>query len=192
MRSLTGALVTALVCSGCALTPATAPEVPVLHLAPSALGQNLNLVQRLTIKKLPDAARSSLGGSEHSLDVLLQIDQANLKLAAFALGQRVLTLSWDGHQLDSSRHPLLPVAVGAEEVLRDIQLVYWPPAAIRQALPADWTVADIGSTRTLSFQQQPEVVVSYSAVPAWTGRAELDNRAEGYRLVIESAVQDGS
>jgi hypothetical protein len=192
VRSLTGALVVMLVCSACSIAPTTPLEVPVLHLAPATLGQTLNLVQRLTIKKLPDAARSAAGGSERSLDALLQIDQSNLKLAAFALGQRVLTLSWDGHQLDSSRHPLLPVAVDSESVLRDIQLVYWPAAAIRQALPPDWTLLDVGSTRTLNFQQVPEVVVTYSAVPAWTGRAELDNRAEGYRLVIESALQGGA
>ena len=162
----------------------------MLHLPPAALGQTLNLVQRLTIKKLPNAARSAAGGSERTLDALLQIDQSDLKLAAFALGQRVLTLSWDGHQLSSSRHPLLPVAVDSESVLRDIQLVYWPAAAIRQVLPPDWTLLDVGPTRTLSFQQLPEVVVNYSAAPAWTGRAELDNRAEGYSLVIESAVQD--
>ena len=196
MRSLTGALAgafaSALVCSGCVLAPATPPQVPVLHLAPAALGQNLDLVQRLTIKKLPDAARSSLGGSEHSLDALLQIDQSSVKLAAFALGQRVLTLSWDGRRLDSSRHPLLPVAVGSEDVLRDIQLVYWPSESIRQALPEGWTVSDAGSTRTLYFQQSVEVLVTYSATPPWTGRAELDNRAEGYSLLIESSLQGGA
>jgi hypothetical protein len=192
VRGLTVALTLVLVTSGCAVAPSTPVEVPLLHLAPAALGQTVNLVQRLTIKKLPDAARATTGASEHSLDALLQIDQSNLRLAAFALGQRVLTLSWDGHHLDSTRHPLLPVAVGSEAVLRDIQLVYWPLASIRESLPAHWTLDEVGATRTLSFDQVPEVVVSYSATPAWTGRAELDNRAEGYRLEIESAVQDGA
>ncbi len=190
MRGLTGVLTLALMTSGCALAPARAPQVPVLHLAPSALKQDLNLVQRLTIKKLPDAARMSVGGSEHSLDALLQIDQSSLKLAAFALGQRVLTLSWDGHHLDSSRHPLLPVAVDSEAVLRDIQLVYWPAPSIREALPAHWGLDETGRTRTLTYDQVPEVVVHYSATPAWTGRAQLDNRAEGYSLEIESSLQD--
>ncbi len=190
MRGLTGVLTLALMTSGCALAPARAPQVPVLHLAPCALNQDLNLVQRLTIKKLPDAARVFVSGTEHSLDALLQIDQSSLKLAAFALGQRVLTLSWDGQHLDSSRHALLPVAIDSEAVLRDIQLVYWPAPSIQQALPAHWTIAETGRTRTLSYDQVPEVVVNYSAAPAWTGRAQLDNLAEGYSLEIESSVQD--
>ena len=84
---------------------------------------------------------------------------------------------------------MLPDAVDGARVLRDVQLVYWPLAAVAAALPTGWAVVDTPAGRSLSFEGQPQVQIDYSGTPRWKGRATLDNRREGYRLTIESSVQ---
>ena len=160
-------------------------RLPALKLAPASLGASLSLAQRLTVRELPGGAGNT---AERSIDVQLQVDAQALRLAAFALNQRVLMIVWDGRELQVQRHPMLPAEVDAARVLRDIQLCYWPAEAVRAALPAGWTLQDERSRRVLSNEQDPQVVIDYSAEPRWQGRAELDNRAERYRLSIESTT----
>jgi len=183
-------LLAAALLAACAQTAAPpAAGVPSLRLSPASFGASLSLVQRLTVQQLPSAARRS--APEQSLEAQLEIEPGELRLAAFALNQRVLMLRWDGLALQTQRHALLPAEVDAERVLRDVQLVYWPLAAVAAALPAGWTVADADSQRLLSFGDQVQVLIDYAGLPRWQGRAELDNRREGYRLTIESTRLGG-
>jgi len=178
-------------CAQTAAPPAAPPtaSVPALRLSPASFGASLSLAQRLTVRQLPAAARRPV--PEQSLEAQLEIEAGELRLAAFALNQRVLMLRWDGLALQTQRHALLPAEVDAERVLRDVQLVYWPLAAVAAALPAGWTVADADSQRLLSFGDQVQVLIDYAGQPRWQGRAELDNRREGYRLTIESTRLGG-
>ncbi len=183
--------------AACAQGPA-APRLwlPELRLAPAALGASVSLTQRLTImtlnplqtSALPDAAQLPQG--PQTLDVLLEVDSSLVQLAGFALNQRVLTLSWDGAHLQEQRHALLPAAVDGAHVLRDIQLVYWPLAAISAALPMGWTLEESDQERVLAYQGQAQVRIRYRAQivnqARWNGRIELDNQLEHYRLNIES------
>lgn len=183
------AVLSALGLAACA-HPVRAPalRLPELKLTPASLGTSLSLVQRLTVRELPSGAGET--AAEHSIDVQLQIDAQALRLAAFALNQRVLTIVWDGRELQVQRHPMLPAEVDAARVLRDIQLCYWPAEAVRAALPAGWTLDDERSRRVLSHEGSPQVIIDYGADARWQGRAELDNRAEGYRLSIESTTTE--
>ena len=190
-RELT--ILAALALAACAHAPeAPRLHLPALKLAPSSLGLSLSLAQRLTVRQLPAAADSPMPPQEHSLEVQLEIDASELRLAAFAMGQRVLLLRWDGRELQSQRHPMLPGEVDEAGVLRDIELSYWPVEAIRAALPPGWLLDDAAQRRTLSFDGDPQVVIDYAGSPRWQGRAELDNRLEGYRLSIESKLLSGS
>jgi hypothetical protein len=178
----------ALMLAGCVHAPVQPRlQMPALALSPASLGARLSLAQRLTVQELPDTAAEEVP-QERSLEAQLEVEPAELRLAAFAMNQRVLLLRWDGHNLDVKRHPMLPAAVDASRVLRDIQLVYWPLASVQAALPADWTVEEVGVQRLLKHDGEIEVQIAYAGAPRWRGRAELDNRLEHYRLSIDSSI----
>ena len=126
------------------------------------------------------------------LDALLEIDPQGLHLAGFALQQRILTLHWDGQKLESWRHPLLPDSVDAGKILRDIELVYWPVAAIQASLPAGWQLEEADGERHLSLGGEIQLLIRYHVDAAGQGQIELENRREGYRLQIESSPQTDS
>lgn len=173
--------------SACA-NVAPAISVPALRLAPAAFSGAvpLSLSQRLTVTPLPAVSQDGISPPAKNLDALLEISPDQVQLAGFALGQRILTVSWDGQSLTSSRHALLPKEVDEQRVLRDVQLVYWPTAAIQAALPAGWKLSEEGSIRTLTLGQQTAITIRYHATPRWAGQAELENTLEHYRLVIDS------
>jgi hypothetical protein len=166
--------------SGCATLPPRA-SLPEFRVAPAAYAGALQLTQRLTVVDVPEHATRA--PQERQLDTLLQLDDATLRIAALALSQRVLTLSWDGRELQVQRHPLLPAEVDPARVLRDVALVFAPLAALQATLPPGWTLVELGNTRVLSQHGVDLLWVHYRA-----GRAEveIDNRAERYRLRIES------
>jgi hypothetical protein len=173
---------TLLLCA-CATVPAPqARQVPLLALAPEQFGAEVSLAQRLSISRADSAAT-------HTLEALLEIDAHSVRLAGFALNQRILTLHWDGQTLLQTASPLLPAQVNARQVLRDIQLVYWPADSLRAALPPGWRLLETPRQRQLWFGAQLALEIDYAGTPRWNGVARLDNRLEGYDLRIESQVQ---
>ncbi|MGE6761311.1 DUF3261 domain-containing protein [Corallococcus interemptor] len=169
----------------CTSTPRPRPAppgepLPELRLAPAALGASVSLAQQLVFAHEQDP------GGPRSLEALLEVDPAQLRLAGLALGQRILTLRWDGSHLDEERDPRLPAQFNSALVLRDVQLVYWPADAVRAALPAGWTLEDGPARRTLSKNGREWVTVRYDGSPRWEGRTQLTNHSEHYQLTIES------
>jgi hypothetical protein len=172
------ALSAALALAACATTPASqAPARLGLKLAPASLGANISLQQHLTVER---------NGRIDQLDAAVEVDQQQFNMVGLAFGQRVLSLHYDGQTVQSWRHPMLPSQVRAEDVLEDTQLTLWPLAAIRQALPAGWTIEQQGLQRTLLLQGEPVMVINYSTPTPWDGKAELNNLRYHYRLTIES------
>jgi hypothetical protein len=166
------------VLAGCAL-PHAEPERLGLRLPPAAFGQPISLQQHLRVER---------DGRIDELDAALEVDAAELNLVGLALGQRVLTLHYDGRTLQSWRHPMLPAQVRSEDVLEDLQLTLWPADAIRRALPAGWHIEEDGLTRTLLKDGTPVTVIRYDAEPRWSGKVELANLRYGYRLTIQSVL----
>lgn len=182
-------LIASLMLGACA-TP-IAPQyvqLPQPRLSPHAMGAVISLEQRLTVERAP-AGRAV---TTRSLDALLEIDAQSLQMAAFALGQRVLTLHWDGVNLVSERHPLLPAEVDAAYVLRDVQWMYAPLQALRATLPPGWLLDEVNGERILSHDAVPVLLIRYDSASRWNGRSRLENRLEGYSLTIESAKSSGS
>jgi hypothetical protein len=181
MRGLSSsALASALLAlAGCAAPPPLAPPARLgLKLAPSALGESINLQQHLKVER---------GGRTDELDAALEVDAAQLQLVGLAFGQRVLSLRYDGKELTSWRHVMLPSQVRPEDVLEDIQLALWPAGAIAQALPSGWRIEDQGLHRSLYLDDAVIATVDYSGLPRWSGTVVLQNLRYKYRLTIESA-----
>lgn len=172
------ALATVLALSACA-TATKPPQARLgLKLAPAALGTSISVQQHLKVER---------DGRTDDLDVALQVEPEAVDVVGLAFGQRVLTLHYDGKQLTSWRHLMLPSQVRAEDVLEDIQLTLWPAEAIAAALPPGWKVEDRGRTRTLSLSGEPIVHIVYSGEPRWSGTVVLDNLRYHYKLTIQFA-----
>jgi hypothetical protein len=175
------ALVAALVLAGCALAPRQ-PEARLgLKLAPAALGTSISVQQHLKVER---------DGRTDDLDVALQVEPDAVDVVGLAFGQRVLTLHYDGKELTSWRHLMLPSQVRAEDVLEDIQLTLWPADAVAAALPPGWHVSEQGRVRTLTLAGEPIMRIAYSGEPRWSGTVVLDNLRYHYKLTIQFAATE--
>ena len=177
MRVLIRSIAFGAVLAGCASAPQKPPRLGLM-LAPAALGQVLSLQQHLKVER---------NGRIDELDAALEVDAAHLELVGLAFGQRVLSLSYDGKQIKSWRHAMLPRQVQPEDVLEDLQLTLWPAEAIAQGLPAGWRIQDQGLRRTLYLGDSVVTTIAYSARSRWGGTAILENLRYNYRLTIQSA-----
>jgi len=175
------ALAAALVLAGCASTPRQ-PEARLgLKLAPAALGTSISVQQHLKVER---------DGRTDDLDVALQVEPDAVDVVGLAFGQRVLTLHYDGKELSSWRHLMLPSQVRAEDVLEDIQLTLWPADAVAAALPPGWQVTEQDKVRTLTLAGEPIMRIVYSGTPRWSGTVVLDNLRYHYKLTIQFAATE--
>ncbi|HWU97904.1 MAG TPA: DUF3261 domain-containing protein [Oxalicibacterium sp.] len=163
--------------TGCATAPAPQSARLNLRLSPSSLGASIARQQHLKVER---------EGRIDELDAALEVDPDHIQLVGLAFGQRVLSLSYDGKELTSWRHVMLPSQVRAEDVLEDLQLTLWPKEAIASALPAGWTIEDDGLHRTLYMNGERIMTVEYQTMPRWSGTVVLENLRYRYRLTIQS------
>lgn len=160
--------------------PTTQAPLPELRLPPDTLGARFSVSQRLHFSHADDA------GAPRTLDALLEVDAEALRLAGFAFHQRVFTLHWDGRELKEERVPQVPRELLASDVLRDLQLAYWPADVLRDHLPEGWALSDDGTTRVLSHEGAPMMEITRHGEPSWHGTTEIVNHASRYQLRIES------
>ncbi|MES2091237.1 MAG: DUF3261 domain-containing protein [Pseudomonadota bacterium] len=157
---------------GCAsLLRADAP--PLLRLSPASMGRELTVAQRLDVQ---------VGNQTRSVDVALEIDAEAVRMAFMQYGQTVAHVVWDGQHLEQRLAPGWPKVVSAEQVLNDLQLVWWPLAQVQAALPQGWTVTDTFQRRELRHGDR--VVVTVRVIEP--GHIELIQRADGYTLQVHS------
>ena len=175
-RRLTVCVSLALITVGCALT-SPQPARLGLKLAPATLGASVSLQQQIRVERQ---------GCFEDLQAALEVDAERLDLVGLVLGQRVLSLHYDGRALQSWRHPMLPPQLRGEDVLEDLQLALWPADAIKEALPPGWRIEERGRRRTLMLDDQPVMEIDYSGEPRWIGKIDLANLRYHYRLTIES------
>ena len=161
--------------SACATPPPSARLG--LQLAPAELGESIALQQHLSIER---------NGRTDEMDAALEVDSSQLQLVGLALGQRVLSLTYDGKTMSTWRHFMLPQQVRAEDILEDMQLTLWPLASIQKALPTGWRIVDQELRRSLYLDDTLICVISYSTMPRWSGTVQLDNLRYHYRITIQS------
>jgi hypothetical protein len=166
--------------AACQNAPRNPRDRLTLALTPASFGQALSLQQQVHVEYADRTV---------DLDAVLDITPDSLTLVGMALGQRMLTLRYDGVALRETRHPMLPRDVRGADILTDIQMALWPADAVRAALPAGWTLADSDTLRTLFKDAKPQVTIQYDAIPRWTARVTMRNLRYDYRLVIRSVAE---
>jgi hypothetical protein len=152
-----------------------------LQLAPATFGGAISLQQHLTVQR---------EGRTDELEAALEIDPERINLVLLAMNQRILSLRYDGHSLESWRHPALAPEVRAEDVLADLQLTLWPLETLRSGLPKGWRIEQNGLRRLLLAGELPVAEIYYSDEPRWRGKIALVNLRYHYRLTIESVRSD--
>jgi len=180
--SCAAAAIMALLLSACSTAPTlpTAPSARLhLQLSPASLGASLSLQQHLTVER---------AGRIDEIDTVLEIEPDHLDLVGLAFGQRVMSLHYDGKELKTWRHFMLPKEVQGEDVLQDVQLTLWPAAALRAALPAGWELEEDGIQRTLLLNGEVIAQIDYPDRKAWGGKVILTNLRYHYKLTIQSVV----
>jgi hypothetical protein len=174
-----GLLTAAALLAGCATAPPPQARLG-LKLPPAALGASIGVQQHLKVER---------AGRTDDLDVALQVEPEAIDVVGLAFGQRVLTMHYDGKELTSWRHVMLPSQVRPEDVLEDMQLTLWPAEAVAAALPDGWRIAEQGATRTLYLADEPIMRISYSGTPRWSGTVVLENLRYHYKLTIQFAQE---
>ncbi len=159
-------------CSPSATRPAN-EAAPLFALAPSALPGGLAEQQRLAFEH---------GDRRDTVDAQVEVDAEAVRLVIHGQGQVALRLAWDGETLEQQRMPGLPASLDGARVLSDLQLVFWPVAALRSELPGGWTLREAGTRRVLS---DPRGTVAWVEREAATTRV-LHQVRLGYRLRIDS------
>jgi hypothetical protein len=149
-----------------------------LKLAPAALGATISVEQHLKVER---------GSRIDEIDAVLEVDPARMTLVGVALGQRIFTLAYDGKELTSWRHLMLPKALRTEDVLDDLQLTLWPREVVAAALPPGWEVSEEGQVRKLLLDGQLVATITYGAPLRWAGTVVLDNHRYKYRLTVVTA-----
>lgn len=170
-------LLAALLLTACATPPAPVARLG-LKLAPADLGATVSVQQHLKVERK---------GRIDELDAAVEVDAQQVQMVGLAFGQRVLSLNYDGKELTSWRHMMLPKQVSAEDVLEDMQLTLWPAESIARSLPQGWRIEDAGLKRTLYLDGAVVASITYTQMPRWSGTVTLDNLRYDYRLTIESA-----
>lgn len=151
----------------CSSWPGMAQDAPSLRLSPASLGRELAVVQNMEVE---------LQGHKMSFDTALEVDQTELRLAVLQMGQTIARLSWNGEQLSQVLAPGWPEVVPPEQVLSDLQYVWWPRGCIQAALPSGWRLVENPGGRELLHGDRQ--VLSVSVLHA--GVIELRHAEPGY------------
>ena len=146
-------LLQGLLLAGCqSLQRAAAPTAPPL-LSPAAAGFSLQATQQLSLQQ---------GDNTHQLLAALVVSPLQLRLTGVsALGQRLLQLDFDGQELRSQHYHDLQLPLSDEWIVAQLQLAYWPLAALQTGWRAPWRVTTDGDSRILWLEQVPLITVTY-------------------------------
>ncbi|WP_051278016.1 DUF3261 domain-containing protein [Solimonas flava] len=177
----------ALLLGGCANGPvrsetprAAAPPL----LAPASVGDALQVQQLL---------HAAYGSDETTLQCVVSDDLATLSVVCLtALGQRVFTLDWDGRQLKAQRAPLAPERIDPQRIVADLQLAFWPLAALQDGWRSSgYAVSEPRPGLRRVLRDGRIVAEVHRGQPplaggVWPARLWLVNLAYGYTLDIET------
>jgi hypothetical protein len=127
-------------------------------------------------------------GRLETLLCVLELDSRHIAMAGLTQdGLSLFNLSYDGKSLLSDKNPMVPEMVAPEMIIADLQLVYWPLAALQNQLPKQLKLESGPNFRRLSEDGQVRAEVRYlSSEDDWPRTVELANFQYHYRLSIHT------
>jgi len=149
-------------------------------LSPKSLGATLTANQVLRI---------AFGEHEATLNCVVAVNPQQITIVGVtALGIRAFTVKFDGERVTAEAQAAVPQAITPERLVNDLQLVYWPLPALKDALAhSEWQVSEPApATRRLRRGDRVIAEAHYASADAWNGRTWLVNLEFGYTLNIES------
>lgn len=150
-------------------------------LPPDALGASIRVVQQWRIL---------FGSKSWLLLNVLDVTPHSLTLVGLSgFGHRVITLQYNGVDLHEEHYPRVPEELEGSEILRELQLIYWPKEAVLQVLPRGWHIEESGAERTVMNADEAVVRIRCEGEHRWQGHCEYEDRRSGYRLIIDSQVE---
>ncbi len=160
-------------------------QVPLLP--PATLGASRDAQQIL---------RAAFGEHEATLRSVVHVTPQQIEVVVLtALGQRAMSVTWDGKDWQVETAPMVPSGLRPESLLADVQLALWPLPALQAAYhAAGWEVSEPGGgVRRLRHDGRLVAEVDYADADPWQGRYWISNFRFGYSLAVEAeAAQSGS
>jgi hypothetical protein len=158
-------------------------EQPPL-LAPDTLGSSRDTRQIL---------RAAFGEHEATLRCVVRASPQRVEMVALtALGQRAMSIDWNGSDWKVETAPMVPSAMRPEWLVADMQLALWPLAALQTAYkPAGWEVTEPGGgVRRLRHNGKLIAEVHYADADPWHGRYWISNFRFDYALSVQGEAQE--
>lgn len=161
---------------------ATAQIAPLaLRLSPASFNRSISLFQQITVE---------YSGAAHQLDGLIEINPQQINVALMKFGQRVVTMSDDGQNLNVTKTPHVPEQIKPEQILSSIQLAFWSTASIMAQLPKGYRLVESSNQRALWLNDTLISTIEYSQPELDGQTAIFTNTQINYRMTIVSrAVQ---
>lgn len=101
--------------------------------------------------------------TQKTLTGIVSLSTEKMQVIALADMVRLLTITYDGASLAAEVSPLLPGNnIRPEYILADIQLIYFPLAALQGSLPQRMRLEDSPGQRVLYADGEKIVVISYT------------------------------
>lgn len=154
------------------------------HVSPADLGRDVDAVQLVSVSRGADA---------FTIEVRLSVRAQQLKFVAQdMIGQRLMTVEWNGTDVVEQRSPNLPAFVVPKGLLADLVVICWPESVVRQALEQtgstllaqnDRRIVLVGNRETMRAER------SWGATSPWTGRLSYLNVRAGYTVDVQSVEQ---
>ena len=179
-----GAIAAAGFLYGCSLMPSAPLPAPFAPLVPASLGRTVQAEQIIRIAH---------GERSLTLQCTANVTPAETSLNCFtALGQRAFALKHDGQTL--SVEPADSEAIAPTRILTDLQLAYWPLAALQASVAGGgWQISEPAPgvrrlRRDGALSAEVHYSEHYSSGTPWNGRVWLVNFEQRYSLDIESRL----
>lgn len=118
--------------------------------------------------------------------MVLEITPEKLTLVGIAMERRMMTVTYDGKNLDIWKDAKLPEQTSPEIVLSNLQLAIWPKDAIEASLPEGWTISEEGQTRAICHNNDRMILIEYSQQERWLGTIKMTDFRYRYSLTIQS------
>ncbi|WP_426415353.1 DUF3261 domain-containing protein [Aestuariirhabdus sp. LZHN29] len=184
-RWLVSLLVTTLV--GCANSPSAPTSTAV------SIGRGLEVVLPGLDPTLPKLAASQLlqgrfGDRQAQLIAALEINSQRLALALLSpLGVPLLSLDYDGANLQADNNGLAPLPFSPANLLLDVMLCYWSTAQIEAMLHQAGLRLEVETNQRRIYNRDDLMItIEYENHDRWAGRVTFTHWQRDYQLSIDT------